>query len=265
MDFSNVFVKEDNQVNEEKPPPPRVCPRCNSDNTKFCYYNNYSVSQPRYFCKNCRRYWTHGGALRNIPIGGSCRKSKRPKMDQPSVSQVVSVEIQQANHHQPLLHTQETNEFVGSFAQKTKEFVGSFGSSSSVVVENHFGSLPEIHGDMVTNVPPIQSFPPMEAFDFSDVSFRQDYYDGGSSDFVGNPLINQSFDGSFAVSSDHNSYRINQEDPNKWNPSFNNIMNMNHNAINIGSRGSSSTDHVNRIRNTSVFESSSYQMKKHGP
>ncbi|KAG9156496.1 hypothetical protein Leryth_027610 [Lithospermum erythrorhizon] len=37
-------------------------------NTKFCYYNNYSLSQPRHFCKTCRRYWTRGGALRNVPI-----------------------------------------------------------------------------------------------------------------------------------------------------------------------------------------------------
>ncbi|XP_022867404.1 dof zinc finger protein DOF4.6-like, partial [Olea europaea var. sylvestris] len=53
------------------------CPRCNSTNTKFCYYNNYSHSQPRYFCKTCRRYWTEGGSLRNIPVGGSSRKNKR--------------------------------------------------------------------------------------------------------------------------------------------------------------------------------------------
>lgn len=53
------------------------CPRCDSPNTKFCYYNNYSLSQPRYFCKTCRRYWTKGGALRNIPIGGGCRKNKK--------------------------------------------------------------------------------------------------------------------------------------------------------------------------------------------
>ncbi|XP_055821841.1 dof zinc finger protein DOF3.7-like [Solanum dulcamara] len=53
------------------------CPRCNSTNTKFCYYNNYSLSQPRFFCKNCRRYWTDGGSLRNIPIGGVSRKSKK--------------------------------------------------------------------------------------------------------------------------------------------------------------------------------------------
>ncbi|XP_074578771.1 uncharacterized protein LOC141835240 isoform X2 [Curcuma longa] len=55
------------------------CPRCDSSNTKFCYYNNYSLSQPRHFCKTCRRYWTRGGALRNIPVGGGCRRNKRSK------------------------------------------------------------------------------------------------------------------------------------------------------------------------------------------
>ncbi|RZC45891.1 hypothetical protein C5167_038848 [Papaver somniferum] len=55
------------------------CPRCASPNTKFCYYNNYSLSQPRYFCKGCKRYWTKGGSLRNVPIGGGCRKNRRAK------------------------------------------------------------------------------------------------------------------------------------------------------------------------------------------
>uniref|UniRef100_A0ACD5ZWQ8 Uncharacterized protein n=1 Tax=Avena sativa TaxID=4498 RepID=A0ACD5ZWQ8_AVESA len=65
------------------PPPPAEqglrCPRCDSPNTKFCYYNNYSLSQPRHFCKTCRRYWTKGGALRNVPVGGGCRKNKRSR------------------------------------------------------------------------------------------------------------------------------------------------------------------------------------------
>ncbi|GJN31115.1 hypothetical protein PR202_gb19473 [Eleusine coracana subsp. coracana] len=63
------------------PPPDQVlrCPRCDSPNTKFCYYNNYSLSQPRHFCKTCRRYWTKGGALRNVPVGGGCRKNKRSR------------------------------------------------------------------------------------------------------------------------------------------------------------------------------------------
>ncbi|CAL9121804.1 unnamed protein product [Musa textilis] len=55
------------------------CPRCDSSDTKFCYYNNYSLSQPRHFCRTCRRYWTKGGALRNVPVGGGCRKNKKSK------------------------------------------------------------------------------------------------------------------------------------------------------------------------------------------
>ncbi|KAJ0264639.1 Dof zinc finger protein [Hirschfeldia incana] len=53
------------------------CPRCDSPNTKFCYYNNYNLSQPRHFCKSCRRYWTKGGALRNVPVGGGSRKNAK--------------------------------------------------------------------------------------------------------------------------------------------------------------------------------------------
>ncbi|MED6222111.1 hypothetical protein PIB30_061259 [Stylosanthes scabra] len=65
-----------------KIPPPEAalkCPRCDSTNTKFCYFNNYSLSQPRHFCKACRRYWTRGGALRNVPVGGGCRRNKKNK------------------------------------------------------------------------------------------------------------------------------------------------------------------------------------------
>ncbi|KAM7268053.1 hypothetical protein ACFE04_010219 [Oxalis oulophora] len=65
------------QQNLSHPPPALKCPRCDSLNTKFCYYNNYNLSQPRHFCKSCRRYWTKGGVLRNVPVGGGCRKTKR--------------------------------------------------------------------------------------------------------------------------------------------------------------------------------------------
>ncbi|EYU27989.1 hypothetical protein MIMGU_mgv1a023594mg [Erythranthe guttata] len=70
---------------QQLPPPPHLkCPRCDSANTKFCYYNNYSLSQPRHFCKACKRYWTRGGTLRNVPVGGGCRKNK--KLRRPSSS-----------------------------------------------------------------------------------------------------------------------------------------------------------------------------------
>ncbi|KAI4388394.1 hypothetical protein MLD38_000727 [Melastoma candidum] len=66
------------------------CPRCDSRSTKFCYYNNYNLSQPRHFCKSCRRYWTHGGTLRNVPVGGGTRKSATSASINSSSSSVSS-------------------------------------------------------------------------------------------------------------------------------------------------------------------------------
>eukprot|EP00793_Prasinoderma_coloniale_P000760 PRCOL_00003910-RA len=59
-----------------KPDKPAVCPRCKSTDTKFCYYNNYNIKQPRHLCRSCQRYWTAGGTLRNVPVGAGRRKSK---------------------------------------------------------------------------------------------------------------------------------------------------------------------------------------------
>lgn len=78
------------------------CPRCESTHTKFCYYNNYSLSQPRYFCKTCRRYWTKGGTLRNIPVGGGCRKNKKvssKKSNDPPP--MINQNIGSSNSHNP--------------------------------------------------------------------------------------------------------------------------------------------------------------------
>ena len=69
------------------------CPRCNSTNTKFCYYNNYSLQQPRYFCKPCRRYWTEGGSLRNVPVGGGSRKNKRSSSSLSSASASATTSV----------------------------------------------------------------------------------------------------------------------------------------------------------------------------
>ncbi|KAI7732076.1 hypothetical protein M8C21_031355 [Ambrosia artemisiifolia] len=68
------------------PEPGLNCPRCDSTNTKFCYFNNYNLTQPRHFCKTCRRYWTRGGALRNVPVGGGCRRNKRSSKSRSSKS-----------------------------------------------------------------------------------------------------------------------------------------------------------------------------------
>ncbi|CAK7350641.1 unnamed protein product [Dovyalis caffra] len=77
--------QQQNQLQSE----PLKCPRCESTNTKFCYYNNYNKSQPRHFCKACKRHWTKGGTLRNVPVGGG-RKNKRPKTSRTSVNTTTS-------------------------------------------------------------------------------------------------------------------------------------------------------------------------------
>ncbi|KAG6418159.1 hypothetical protein SASPL_120358 [Salvia splendens] len=74
------------------------CPRCDSTNTKFCYYNNYNFSQPRHFCKACRRYWTHGGTLRDIPVGGGTRKRSRTSSYTPTPV------FSPGYHHRDFLH-----------------------------------------------------------------------------------------------------------------------------------------------------------------
>ncbi|XWS48006.1 hypothetical protein CRYUN_Cryun13aG0034900 [Craigia yunnanensis] len=60
----------------KKPDKILQCLRCNSMDTKFCYYNNYNINQPRHFCKACQRYWTAGGTMRNVPVGAGRRKNK---------------------------------------------------------------------------------------------------------------------------------------------------------------------------------------------
>ncbi|XP_012844892.1 PREDICTED: cyclic dof factor 2-like [Erythranthe guttata] len=66
----------------KKPDKILPCPRCNSVETKFCYFNNYNVNQPRHFCKNCQRYWTAGGTMRNIPVGAGRRMNKNVGLTQ---------------------------------------------------------------------------------------------------------------------------------------------------------------------------------------
>ncbi|KAH0659311.1 cyclic dof factor 3-like [Solanum tuberosum] len=69
-------VSNSEQNNLKKPDKILPCPRCNSSDTKFCYYNNNNVNQPRHFCRSCQRYWTAGGTMRNLPVGAGRRKNK---------------------------------------------------------------------------------------------------------------------------------------------------------------------------------------------
>ncbi|GFZ07110.1 Dof-type zinc finger DNA-binding family protein [Actinidia rufa] len=73
-----IITKSDQTTDQKRPEKIIPCPRCKSMDTKFCYFNNYNVNQPRHFCKGCQRYWTAGGALRNVPVGAGRRKNKPP-------------------------------------------------------------------------------------------------------------------------------------------------------------------------------------------
>jgi hypothetical protein len=77
----NELSQEQQQIGSKdqplrKPDKLVACPRCDSLDTKFCYYNNYNINQPRHFCKSCQRYWTAGGTLRNVLVGAGRRKNK---------------------------------------------------------------------------------------------------------------------------------------------------------------------------------------------
>ncbi|XP_061358629.1 dof zinc finger protein DOF3.6-like [Gastrolobium bilobum] len=108
------------------------CPRCESTNTKFCYYNNYSLSQPRHFCKTCRRYWTRGGALRNVPVGGGCRRNKKSKRSN-SKSPASNEKHSLPNSTSAI----PSGEVIGRFPQPSNR---SF-MSSSIQNLNHYGGV----------------------------------------------------------------------------------------------------------------------------
>ncbi|GAB2225681.1 hypothetical protein Droror1_Dr00006483 [Drosera rotundifolia] len=104
------------------------CPRCESTNTKFCYYNNYNLSQPRHYCKSCRRYWTKGGSLRMVPVGGGTRKntSKRSSSKRRSHTLETSKDtvsnVQEPSSAPGLINTEQN----GAMVDMDGSFVGSF-------------------------------------------------------------------------------------------------------------------------------------------
>ncbi|CAN6483725.1 unnamed protein product [Victoria cruziana] len=163
-----------------QPDPSLKCPRCDSTHTKFCYYNNYSLSQPRYFCKTCRRYWTKGGSLRNVPVGGGCRKNKKVQIKKvdpqpfnsinpnhalipstaspsglPSTMTDLNLSfsgVQLTHQDESLLGNSRTNEFSVLGNPRSSEFtVGDVGYSGGAIYNgflspNGFGAIDGFHG-----------------------------------------------------------------------------------------------------------------------
>jgi len=108
----------------KKPDKILPCPRCDSTNTKFCYFNNSNINQPRHFCKSCQRYWTAGGTMRNMPVGAGRRKKKAP----PSHCRyIISQEAFEsaANHIEFAPDTDKISPKVLSFSQNSPNFAAS--------------------------------------------------------------------------------------------------------------------------------------------
>lgn len=115
---------------------PLKCPRCDSTHTKFCYYNNYSLSQPRYFCKSCRRYWTKGGTLRNIPVGGGCRKNRKVSSKKSS-NDTITPHHQTPNYHNAGSSSNYPEIAFSNFGN----FMGINSNNHNFMLENHHAPI----------------------------------------------------------------------------------------------------------------------------
>ncbi|KAI3718059.1 hypothetical protein L6452_18905 [Arctium lappa] len=110
------------------------CPRCDSTNTKFCYYNNYNFSQPHHLCKACHWYWTHGDTLRDIPVDGRSRKNA--KRSRHSTAAVLSSSSSSHNNNNNYRHIVPTTAAVPKFP-----FTGDHGGGGVVGMCGSFTSL----------------------------------------------------------------------------------------------------------------------------
>ncbi|KAL0310628.1 UNVERIFIED_CONTAM: Dof zinc finger protein DOF1.5 [Sesamum angustifolium] len=83
---ANDDRQESKKADQEKRPDKIIpCPRCKSMETKFCYFNNYNVNQPRHFCKAARGTGPPAGpsamcpsvpaAARPSPLAEACRRA----------------------------------------------------------------------------------------------------------------------------------------------------------------------------------------------
>jgi hypothetical protein len=70
--------------------------------------------QPRNLCKNCRRNWTHGVSLRNVPIGGAGRKKNKRSLSQSTKSSSIS-----KDHLVPAASSSMTTEHLVPAASST--------------------------------------------------------------------------------------------------------------------------------------------------
>ncbi|GAU37660.1 hypothetical protein TSUD_220850 [Trifolium subterraneum] len=128
-ELSSIKIDEQSDMSQDKSPKkPNLivpCPRCKSMDTKFCYYNNYNVKQPRHFCKNCQRYWTAGGTTRSMLIGAGRRKNKIAFPTDASHNRQTST-VMTFGSDSPIMSSLEKKMNVDSHEEKTNNSYQSF-------------------------------------------------------------------------------------------------------------------------------------------
>ncbi|OVA09921.1 zinc finger protein [Macleaya cordata] len=155
-DILSCPKQQQDQRKLSRPQPEQAlkCPRCDSSNTKFCYYNNYSLTQPRYFCKACRRYWTKGGSLRNVPVGGGCRKNNKRSSSSSSKKSQDHHQILNTTNSNPLLTfpslTYDTNDLTLAFGRLHKQPTRQLGFDDHET--SIFGNPNTTHCDIIGNL-----------------------------------------------------------------------------------------------------------------
>nr|CAD1828138.1 unnamed protein product [Ananas comosus var. bracteatus] len=111
-------------------------------NIKFCYFNNYSLSQPRYFCKTCRRYWTHGGTLRKrFPI-----LPRSLNLAHNGLVEVISLDVAPPRHLRPPLPLPCYVHFFGIQAIPEKTIVY---DEKAIKWKLSYGSISDLSGIQV--------------------------------------------------------------------------------------------------------------------
>ncbi|ESQ34311.1 hypothetical protein EUTSA_v10007936mg [Eutrema salsugineum] len=135
-EITTSTTSEEKTIDLKKPDKILPCPRCNSKDTKFCYYNNYNVNQPRHFCRNCQRYWTSGGSMRIVPVGSGRRKNKG----------WVSTE-----QYMNIISENASNDYTNNYNSSSTKIL-SFESSEPFVTENsnHQSSHAKVTADSVS-------------------------------------------------------------------------------------------------------------------
>ncbi|KAF5204099.1 hypothetical protein FRX31_006311 [Thalictrum thalictroides] len=95
IDQQDMQAMEDRQQQqhqvEVQTHPPRQCPRCNSWETMFGYYNIFGDNQPRYRCKRCSLYWIHGEVPSNISVGGKRKNNQHSEAASTSTNRVCKI------------------------------------------------------------------------------------------------------------------------------------------------------------------------------